>query len=370
MAKIIFSAIVDEIHGKVSGSVIQNSYGGFQLRTRVSPRNPQTQFSQPRRGLFGFRSASWRSLTSVQRQTFIDAAVTPGQALNLYNGSNTNLSLINEPAITNYIVDTVPDAMPIEITEAIPTSLQIKASGILTVVPAGMKLLIYTTATKAQTKVFTNRPQYSPIVYFDEGTDLSTDTGIITEFTNRFGSLRPDSLLGLQSVLIRKNNGLKGAFSITSTITEDMANKFIPLQQFNNDVANTGVVLETFYSYVIPANSLQNLGDRIRAVFNIETTLLLTGNTLVIGFTTGGTLLNVSTTAPLRIRINVELQMTDVDQVKAVGWYEFNNGIVAMEINTVNAVDPTAANTITLSGGSDTAGTITAKFGSVDLIRI
>src|SRR5213596_1553841 len=102
MARISFTAIVSEIVGKLAGSVFQSSYGGFQIHGRVSPRNPQSNYQQLRRGMFGFISATWRSLTNTERQTFIDGAVSPGGGFDLYVQSNVNLILVNEPMISAY----------------------------------------------------------------------------------------------------------------------------------------------------------------------------------------------------------------------------------------------------------------------------
>ena len=181
MARVAFSALIEEIVGKLAGSVFQDSYGGMQIRTRVSPRNPQTKDQQLRRGEFGYLSAGWRFLTSVQRQTFIDAASTPPAALNLYLQSNVNLTLIEEPTITDYVPSSDPGTMPIDFSTAEPGNLSIIASGSPTTVPAGTKLLIQITYQKAPTRIFTNPSEFSPVISFDEGTDLSTATNVITE---------------------------------------------------------------------------------------------------------------------------------------------------------------------------------------------
>src|SRR5215207_1934497 len=102
MARISFTAIVAEINGKLAGSVFQYSYGGYQIHTRVSPNNPQTQYQQLRRMDFGFVAASWRELTSLQRQTWVDGAVTEPEAFNLFVASNINLILAGETMITDY----------------------------------------------------------------------------------------------------------------------------------------------------------------------------------------------------------------------------------------------------------------------------
>ena len=267
MARISFSALVEEITGKLAGSVFQDSYGGFQIRTRVSPRNPQTKYQQLRRGEFAFLSAGWRFLTSAQRQTFIDAAGTPPGALNLYLQSNINLTLIEEPVITDYIPSSDPGDMEIQFDDVSPTSMTIKATDAPTIVPAGTKLLLQITFQKAPTKIFTNPSQYSPVISFDEGTDLSVPVDILSAWTARYGVLLPDKLLCLKSALIDKTNGLRGAELINCTNSEIMASKYIPLFTQSTSVANVGTGSEDLVNYSIPANTLATNSDRLLVKF-------------------------------------------------------------------------------------------------------
>jgi len=270
MARISFSALVEEITGKLAGSVFQDSYGGFQIRTRVSPRNPQTQYQQLRRGEFGYLSASWRNLTSVQRQTFIDAAATPPGALNLFLQSNINLTLIEEPTITTYVASADPGPMTVVFVDASPTSILIKATGATTVVPAGTKLLIQVTYLKAPTKIFTNPSQYSPVISFDEGTDLAAPTDILTEWQSRYGVLLPDKRLCLKTALIDKSNGLRGADVVNCTNTEAMAQKYFPLFADTTPVNNVGAGLTTLLTYTLVANQFTAEHQKIIADFQLQ----------------------------------------------------------------------------------------------------
>ena len=187
MAKVSFSALIEEIVGKLAGSVFQDSYGGFQIRTRVSPRNPQSNFQQLRRGEFGYISALWRTLSPTERQTFIDAAASPSGGLNLFIQSNVNLSLIGEPILSTYPTPTTPVEMPMEIVTYDGTLFTVRASGATTTVPTGFTLIIFATYEKPQSKIFTNPSQFSPIVNFAAGTDLSVATDIAADWIARYG---------------------------------------------------------------------------------------------------------------------------------------------------------------------------------------
>jgi len=220
MARISFSALVEEIVGKLAGSVFQDSYGGFQVRTRVSPKNPQTQYQQLRRGEFGYLSAGWRFLTDPQRQTFIDAASTPPAALNLYLQSNINLTLIEEPTITTYVTSTTPETMQIDLLSANNGAVIIQASGAVTTVPAGLKLLVQLTPRKEETKIFTNPSQYSPVISYDEGTDLTVIQNIISEWQARYGQMQSTGRIALKASLVDKSNGNRGTESFSAVVIE------------------------------------------------------------------------------------------------------------------------------------------------------
>jgi len=368
MARISFSALVEEIVGKLAGSVFQDSYGGWQVRTRVSPRNPQSTYQQLRRGEFGFLSATWRSLTSVQRQTFIDAASTPPAALNLYLQSNVNLTLIEEPIITTYIPSATPDEMEIEIIDATPSTLTFRAVGAVTTVPTGTKLLFYSTNTKPQSRIFTNPSEYSPIVSFDEGTDLSTATDVISNFNARFGQLTADKLLGFKVRLIDKSNGLSGPTFLTTSTTETMATKYIPLETFDTDSVYGGGANEDLYSYTMPVNTMQNDGDRLHVMF------FMTGMTGMVntnfrimfaGASTTNWILTTDTTATIELR----LIRTGAATARYTVIYRNNTNSVQLSTADAAGLDFTATIAIALNCLDASIATVTAKHGFIDLIK-
>lgn len=367
MARIQFSEEVDSITGKIGGTVFQNSYGGYQVRTRQSPRNPRTGYQQLRRGRLGNLSATWRTLTTLQRQSFIDAAPVPGAALNLYNGANTNLDLINEPRITDYIPSVAPDEMPIEIITADTSQLEVQASGMITEVPTGTKLLIYTTGCRPQTHLFITKSAYSPIVFFDEGTALSSPVDIFADFTNRYGDILPERLIGLKSVLIDKTNGQKGPFSLTTTITTDMASKYIPLAVFTADEPNTTTGSEVLMKYTMPANTLVNNGDRLRCIGIITGVLNAAGN--FYGFSFDGN--NIGTrniNADADVKVIAEIIRTDVDKVRTSLIVEDNLISPGVISDALTGINFTSAIDIGLNVQSNTTPSITCKWAAYDKI--
>lgn len=359
MARISFSPLIEEIVGKLAGSVFQDSYGGMQIRTRVSPRNPQTKYQQLRRGQFGYLSSGWRFLTAPQRQTFIDAAITPPAALNLYLQSNINLTLIEEPTITDYIPSSDPGAMPIEFTQAEPGNLFIKATTGPTTVPAGTKLLVQITYQRPPTRIFTNPSQYSPVISFDEGTDLSSPVNVITEWTARYGVFLPDKRLCLKSALIDKSNGLRGEESINCIISEEMA-KFKRIYNNITPASSSGTSVTNIFSTSIPANTLQQDGDVIYAVIWGFGTAVAGFATITFRFNNAntGAMGDTSSASFFYIARIIRISATDVKIVIEGGKL---GGTYTVVRSSAGSLDFTAAIPIEWSLQVLTSGSLTAE---------
>lgn len=109
MALIKLTAIVDNISGKLNGTVFANNKGGHYMRSKSKPTNPQTPEQSLRRSIFASISSSWRELSQGQRNAWDQAAqdfpytnrlgdtkILSG--FSLHQKLNTNLTLINQAA--------------------------------------------------------------------------------------------------------------------------------------------------------------------------------------------------------------------------------------------------------------------------------
>lgn len=75
MALIKTTAIVDEISGKIQGSVFAHNKGGSYVRGRGLMTNTASQYQIAARTIFTSISQRWRALTQEQRKSWVDAAV-------------------------------------------------------------------------------------------------------------------------------------------------------------------------------------------------------------------------------------------------------------------------------------------------------
>lgn len=140
MAKVIFSALVEDVRGKIGGNVFSRNANGSFVRGYSKPVNADTEAQQSVRNQFGAIARSWRELTNAQRQSFIDQAVnypyndSLGRpqvytGFQLFQKLNSQLILIGLDPIS---VIGAPVAMPAVATAVMNTSLAADLSTALT----------------------------------------------------------------------------------------------------------------------------------------------------------------------------------------------------------------------------------------------
>lgn len=112
MALIKLTAIVDNISGKLNGTVFAKNKGGHYMRSKSMPSNPKTSFQTAVRARFGAIAQLWGALTQAQRNAWNamasefpytnrlgDTKILSGFAL--HQKLNTNLAVIGADAISN-----------------------------------------------------------------------------------------------------------------------------------------------------------------------------------------------------------------------------------------------------------------------------
>lgn len=130
MALIKLTAIVDNISGKLNGTVFSRNKGGHYMRSKSKPTNPRTAPQMAVRAAFGAISQLWRGLTEAQRAAWQAAAADfPYQnklgdskelsGFALHQKLNRNLQLIGQSALST---PPAPEAVPA------PTAFNVNAS--------------------------------------------------------------------------------------------------------------------------------------------------------------------------------------------------------------------------------------------------
>ncbi|HEY9663976.1 MAG TPA: hypothetical protein V6C65_36460, partial [Allocoleopsis sp.] len=93
----------------------------------------------------------------------------------------------------------------------------IHASGLTTTVPANSVLIIYSTPSYPTSRAFLNNSNFSPIVTFNEGMDLSGPTSILANFYERWGGMRVTDNISIRAALVSKINGTRASYTQTTT---------------------------------------------------------------------------------------------------------------------------------------------------------
>lgn len=276
MSQVSFSARIEEITGSLGGSRFHDSYGGNQLRPRVTPSTSQTNYERLRRGEFSFISALWRSLTTVERQTFLDAAGGLSGALTLFITVNVNLSLLDLPVVSEFTPASTPEAVAIDFVLYTPTQLEFRLTGSVTSVPGDTMLLLYATYEKLPLKIFSNPAQYGPVATFPPGTDLSAPTSFLVPWVTEYGQLTEGKRICIKAVFISTISGLRGAEAI-SCLNQTIMNFPFRLKTFTVPETTTGTTPEVIMPYTIPANRLTSDGDTIQAKWSTTSPFCVSG---------------------------------------------------------------------------------------------
>lgn len=195
MALIKLTAFLDNISGKLNGTVFAQNRGGHYVRSKSNPTNPRSDAQMNVRGMFGMIAALWRGLTQGQRdgwdavaQDFPyqnrlgDTKTLSGFAL--HQKLNQNLALINESPIVNA-------PQPIQVISIGAPALNVSIGAVLpvtTVMTPGdgdAKFLIYATPPLSNgVKNFQNRLR---LIAVATEADVGNGYKILQPYTDTFG---------------------------------------------------------------------------------------------------------------------------------------------------------------------------------------
>lgn len=218
MAKILFTAFMADVRGKVAGTVFSKNRGGAYTRTKVTPSNPQTTAQNlVRSRLTGF-SQGWRGLTQAARDSW-NAAVASFPRTNvfgaskilsghqLYIGLNSQLAAAGQSSIG---LPPVPVGAP-AVNSITPAAAD--AAGTFTIafdpdpVPADTTMIIEATEQVSAGKNNLNS-LYRQIQ--TEAAAAVSPADIATAYVAKFGSLIEGQKIGVR---VRFVNDLTGEVS-------------------------------------------------------------------------------------------------------------------------------------------------------------
>jgi len=207
MAKVLLSALLDSLTGKLSGSVFQLGPGGLQVRTKVSPRNPASAKQQFVRGNYSWERLIWPLLTQLQRDSWINNSPVDVQGSSFFVSQNQKIASSGQPLINEFTSGT-PTAIITPTFDQLDTAnFIIGPSTIIVTLPANTYLNIFATRPLSPGQQFISPSDYIFIVQAVPGAATDSPIDITTKYFERFPELPEFYLIGLKYYTINVVNG-------------------------------------------------------------------------------------------------------------------------------------------------------------------
>lgn len=215
MALIKLTAIVDNISGKLNGTVFAKNKGGHYMRSKSKPTNPRTAQQMAVRGAFGAISSAWRSLPEAARNAWNeiasdfpyinklgDSKVLSGFAL--HQKLNRNVGLVGGETLQ---YPPAPQGVA-SISEIIPNleeEAMILTGSAISEVGQKNRVVIYATpAISPGVSNFQNRLRQILVADID---DLGTGINLTSAYSNLFGAPVAGQKIGVAVRAINENTG-------------------------------------------------------------------------------------------------------------------------------------------------------------------
>lgn len=188
MAKIILSAIVTGIKGKMGGTIFQNSYTGYQAKNLARVRDPKRAVQALRRTSLSEMATAWGALSDIDRAAWNEFPFPGMSGYNSFVRANTVMASIGEPMIPAGGNQVALTQMPMLITAATVSTLTIHAGSTLDVVPADQSLSVRCTRPQSPGRTFIPQGEFVQVAVFPAATDFSGNVSIFTDYVSVLGT--------------------------------------------------------------------------------------------------------------------------------------------------------------------------------------
>ena len=223
MALIKLTAIVDNISGKLNGTVFAKNKGGNYMRSKSKPSNPKTAAQMAVRAQFGAISAAWKNLTENARSAWRESAssfpyinrlgdskILSGFAL--HQKLNTNLDLIGEAALTFPPEPSSPvnfSHVNIEAREDDGEEHVLGIEAPLSAVDANSKTLIFATPPLSHgVENFENKLR---LIGVKPSSSFANEINVNNEYEKVFGRLPMGAKVGVRLQNVSSQSGMTSA---------------------------------------------------------------------------------------------------------------------------------------------------------------
>lgn len=235
MALIKLTAFMDNISGKVNGSVFAKNRGGNYVRSKSKPVNPRTNAQMAVRALFGAIASAWRSLTENQRNSWNESApqfpyinrlgdTKTLSGFALHQKLNRNMQLIGGNTLT--VPPPVESPVGIKATNVAVDNtsegqvITVKITPAEGIVEESMFLVYATGSISPGRENFESSLRLIGTITGGE-VEEGSPVDMVINYENVFGTPQVGAKIGFKIVAISTLSGLASAPSYVSTIAVD-----------------------------------------------------------------------------------------------------------------------------------------------------
>ena len=219
MALIKLTAIVDNISGKLNGTVFAKNKGGHYMRSKSMPSNPKTSFQTAVRARFGAIAQLWGALTQAQRNAWNamasefpytnrlgDTKILSGFAL--HQKLNTNLAIIGQSAVSNPPEPVSPNGIVSLYVDAAVAERQFTVTGALAAGALGVPATAVIMATPPLRDGVSNFDTQLREIGIAPVGDLRSGTDVWEMYVDRFGEPVAGQKIGVSVHTIADGSGI------------------------------------------------------------------------------------------------------------------------------------------------------------------
>lgn len=216
MAKIIPSALLDSITGKLGGTVFQVSNGVLIARTRVSPRNPSSGSQQNRRSVYSTLVRGWSGLTGSERSSWTDGGVGYIPGIQGFIGTNSLINLTGQPRLDTFSAVAMQSIIAPLTANIQATTFNIVPLPIASVLPANTYFLMFATNSRPAGTGSVSSPNYRFIHAFVPGDGNQVSYNLTSQYFSVWPNCVPGQKVFLAWQVINVATGLSGPRTLSS----------------------------------------------------------------------------------------------------------------------------------------------------------
>jgi hypothetical protein len=208
MARILLSAIVTEIRGKIGGTVFQAGQGGFQAKRLVSPRNPNLHVQVTRRNSFLAATTGWGALGSSDRASW---SGTPDPGLSPYTTyvrRNAIMRFFAQAPFAAFPGNATADTIDVRNTTISSSAFVLIGNSPFNALSSGQNLAVLCTRQVSPGRGAFSPSEYVLITTVTGPHDFSSShVDITTAYVAKFGALVTGRLINFKTMQIVLSTG-------------------------------------------------------------------------------------------------------------------------------------------------------------------